>query len=469
MVLALMLGAPAAAAQAQSEAVFGARQVMQAAESREPSASRRESGSEPAPRAEDPDFWRSLGDTTLERLVTQALRANHDVEVAGARVSGARAARLGAALELTPSVTASGGWSRQQIASSTFPGAVDAFPDQEFWDAGVRASWELDVFGRLRRSLRGQGELASAADEDRRDVQVVVSARVARAYFELRGAQDQLAVARRNADNQRGTLEVTRNRLEAGRGSALDSERAQAQLSATLAVIPALEARIAAAQYRIGVLSGRPPAEVAAELNGDAAPLALPEAPVVERPDSLVRRRPDVRSAERRMAASSAFVGAAKADYLPRFALGATAGYTGATFDSFGNTGTRRYTFGPVVSWPALDIGRVRAGVDAARAQESEARARYEQTVLRSMEEVETSLVAYKKALERLEHLEDAAAASERAAELARLRYTEGASDFLQVLDAERTLLERQDALAAGRTDATTGLVAVYRALGGGR
>ncbi|HVE79850.1 MAG TPA: TolC family protein [Gemmatimonadaceae bacterium] len=442
---------------------------MRAAESREPRANGRDARPDREPRADALDFWRSLGDTTLQRLLAQALGANHDVEVARARASGARAARLGAALELTPSVTAGGGWSRQRIASSTFPGAVGAFPDQEFWDAGLRASWEVDVFGRLRRSLRGQGELASAADEDRRDVQVLVAAQVASAYFDLRGAQDRLAVARRNAENQRGTLEVTKQRLEAGRGTALDSERAQAQLSATLAVIPTLEARIAAAQYRIGVLSGRPPAEVAGELSHGATVVALPEAPVISRPDSVALRRPDVRSAERRMAASSAFVGAAKADYLPRFALGATAGYTGATFDSFGNTGTRRYTFGPVVSWPALDIGRVRAGVDAARASEAEAKARYEQTVLRSTEELETSLVAYRKALERLKHLEDAAAASERAAELARLRYVEGASDFLQVLDAERTLLERQDAFSAGRTEAAAGLVAVYRALGGGR
>lgn len=415
------------------------------------------------------EFWRSLGDTTLERLVADALRANHDIEVASARASGARAARLGAALDLTPSVTAVGGYARQQMASATIPGAIGRFPDQELWDAGLRASWEVDVFGRLRRSLRGQGELVSAADEDLRDVQVLLTAQVANAYFELRGAQDRLAVARRNAENQRGTLEVTRNRLEAGRGTVLDSERAQAQLSATLAVIPALEARIAAAQYRIAVLTGRPPTALEQALGGGAAPVALPEAPVVTRPDSFVRQRPDVRGAERRADASRAFVGAAKADYLPRLAVGGAVGYTGSSLESLGNRGTPRYTFGPVLSWPALDIGRVRAGVDAARAGEAEARARYEQMVLRSLEEVEISLLSYRKARERLQHLEDAAAASERAAELARLRYAEGASDFLQVLDAERTLLDRQDERSLGRTEAATGLVVVYRALGGGR
>jgi NodT family efflux transporter outer membrane factor (OMF) lipoprotein len=415
------------------------------------------------------EFWEALGDTTLERLVGEALRANQDVEVASARVSSARAARLGAALELVPSVIAVGGYSRQQVASPMVPGAIGRLPEQEMWDAGFRASWEVDVFGRLRRSLRGQGELASAADEDLRDVRVLVAAQVASAYFELRGAQDRLEVAERNAENQRGTLEVTKQRLEAGRGTALDSERAQAQLSATLAVIPVLEAKIAAAQYRIAVLAGRPPATLAPELAAGASPAVLPDAPAVAMPDSAVRRRPDVRSAERQVAASSAFVGAAKADYMPRFAIGASAGYTGNSFEAIGDRGTPRYAFGPVVSWPALDLGRVRAGVDAARAGEAAARARYEQTVLRSLEEVETSLITYRKSRERLQHLEDAAAASERAAELARLRYTEGASDFLQVLDAERTLLDRQDERALGRTEATTGLVAVYRALGGAR
>jgi NodT family efflux transporter outer membrane factor (OMF) lipoprotein len=415
------------------------------------------------------EFWEALGDTTLARLVGDALRANQDVEVASAAVSGARAARVRAALDLVPSVTAVGGYSRQQTASPLVPGAIGRLPEQDLWDAGLRASWEVDVFGRLRRSLRGQGELASAADEGLRDVRVLVSAQVASAYFELRGAQERLAVAERNAANQRGTLELTKQRLEAGRGTALDSERAQSQLSATLAVIPTLEARIAAAQYRIAVLAGRPPATVAPELAASAPPVVLPDAPTVATLDSVVRQRPDVRSAERQLAASSAFVGAAKADYLPRFAIGGSAGYTGNTFESLGNSGTPRYTFGPVVSWPALDIGRVRAGVDAARAGEAVARARYEQTVLRSLEEVETSLITYRKSRERLRHLEEAAAASERAAELARLRYAEGASDFLQVLDAERTLLDRQDELALGRTEATTGLIAVYRALGGTR
>jgi NodT family efflux transporter outer membrane factor (OMF) lipoprotein len=413
-------------------------------------------------------FWQTLGDSTLERLIGEALADNRDVRVALARVRGARAARLDAALDLAPTITATGGYARQRLASATFPGAVGTLPDQDLWDAGLHLSWELDVFGRVRRSVQGQRALVASAQEDVRDVQVLLAAELARAYFELRGAEDRLAVAERNAENQRRTLDLTLQRLEAGRGNALDTERARAQLSSTLAIVPALEAAITAAQYRIGVLVGRPPAAVIPELAGEPRAPALPEAIAVASPDSVVRARPDVRSAERQVAARTAFVGAAIADYLPRLTVGGAAGYTGSTFESLGTVSTRRYAVGPVVSWPLFNLGRVKAGVDAARAGEAEAVARYEQTVLRALEEVETSLVTYRKARERLQRLDEAAAASERAAELARLRFAEGASDFLQVLDAERTTLDAQDRLAVGRTGATIALVAVYRALGAG-
>jgi len=417
------------------------------------------------------DFWNTLGDTTLARLVGEALRDNHDVEAMRARVNNARAVRTTALLDLTPAITAVGGYSRQRVASSAIPGNASGvrLPEQDVWDAGLRMSWEVDVFGRLRNSAQARGALVEAASEDLKDVRVVLAAQVARAYFDLRGAQDRLAVAKRNAENQRGTLEVTTQRLDAGRGTALDVERAQAQLSTTLAAIPVLEAEVEAAQDRIAVLAGREPGTIATQLATPGGPTALPESLNVGAADLVARRRPDVRSAEEQVDASNAYVRAARAEYLPRFGITGGAGYTSSRFDALGDAGTPRFTIGPVVSWPAFDMARVKANTDAARAAESEAKARYRQTVLRSMEEVKTSATVYWKARERLRHLEDAAAASERAAELARLRFTEGASDFLAVLDAERTMLEAQDRLSVGRTAATTSLVAVYRATGGAR
>jgi NodT family efflux transporter outer membrane factor (OMF) lipoprotein len=318
----------------------------------------------------------------------------------------------------------------------------------------------------LRNSLRSQNAQVDAAGENVRDAQVLVAAELARNYFDLRGSQNQLAVARRNAENQQRTLELTQARLEAGRGTEFDTERARAQLNITHAAVPQIEARIATIQYRIAVLVGRSPREVASELTAEGRLPVLPgDVPAMDAAE-VVRLRPDVRAAQGRVAASRALVSSARADYLPRFSLAAGAGYAANAVDAFGNSGTLNYTFGPVVSWAAFDIGRVRARVDQAQAQELEARARYEQVVLLAHEEIEGASVQYRAARTRLEHLREAADASERAASLARLRYEGGLADFLQVLDAERTLLSAQDQLAQAETQAAAAYVALFKARG---
>ncbi len=411
--------------------------------------------------------WSELGDTTLARLIAEIARANLDVRAAEARVRGARSARSLAVLDLAPTVTFTGGYTRQRLSGATFPIGAGTFPDQDIWDAGFDAAWELDLFGRVRRNVQAQGALVSATQEDLRDIQVTLTAELARAYFDLRGTQEQLSVARRNAENQRRTLEVTRQRLDAGRGTSFDTERAQAQLSFTLASIPPLELRVRQSQYQIGTLVGRPPAAVAAELDATTPLPSLPAVVSVESPDSVVRRRPDVSAAERQLAVERALVGAAKADYLPRITLGGSAGYASSTFGTIGDRGTFRYAVGPIISWPALNLGRVKARVNVSRARELEARAQYDQTVLRALEEVETSLVRYRTARSRVDRIRDAAEASGRAAELARLRFTGGVAGFLEVLDAERTQLEAETQLALGRTEAATAYAALYKALGG--
>ncbi|MGE5801712.1 MAG: TolC family protein [Gemmatimonadota bacterium] len=416
-------------------------------------------------------FWKTLGDTTLERLVGEVVKSNHDVVAAEARLRGARAARTQTALDFAPTVYATASYTRQRFASASFPGSVGgatAFPDQTVWDAGLQLSWELDLFGRIRKSTQGRNALVGAAEEDVRDVQVLLASELAINYFELRGEQDRLRVARRSAENQQHTLDVTIRRLEAGRGNEFDSERARTQLNSTLAAIPALEASVSAVAHRIAVLVGHEVGGLDQDGAGDDHPAsaALPDSIVVPNPDVALRRRPDVRSAERQLAAGNAFVGAAKAEYLPRITVGGAAGYVGASFDALSNSNTPRYAIGPVVSLP-LNVGRVKAGVDQARAQEAEADANYRKTELQARAEIATAVVAYRKARQSLGYLEAAANASERAAALARLRFDEGASDLLPVLDAERTMLAAQDRLAAGRTAATSGLATLYRALGG--
>jgi multidrug efflux system outer membrane protein len=413
------------------------------------------------------EYWRSLGDTTLIRLLEAALGGNLDLRAAEARIRGARASKFETTLDFAPTVIATAGYTRQRIASASFPIGAGSFPDQDIWDAGFDAIWEVDVFGRIRRNVQAQGALVGAAEEDLRNVQVSLAAEVARAYFELRGAQELLTVAQHNGENQRRTLQLTRERLEGGRGTAFDTERAQTQLSITLALIPPFEERVAQAQYRLGVLLGRPPAEVANELKAVAPMPPLPTTVTVSAPDTLIRRRPDVAAAERRVAAEHAFVGSAKAEYWPRLGVGGNAGFTSDEFGDLGEDGTFRYAVGPVVTWPFLNLGRVKARADIARALEDEARATYDRTVLEALEEVESSLVAYRSALARVDRTREAAEASARAADLARLRFTGGVADFLQVLDAERTQLDTENQLALARTVASNAYASLYKALGG--
>src|SRR5437667_203293 len=268
-------------------------------------------------------FWKTLGDTTLVRLVGEVVKSNHDVVAARARLRGARASRLQAALDFAPTVTATASYTRQRFASASFPGSFgSAFPDQSVWDAGLQLSWELDVFGRIRKTTQGRGALIAAAEEDVQDLQVLVASELAIAYFDLRGAQDRLQVARRNADNQQHTLDVTLQRLEAGRGNEFDSERARAQLNSTLAGIPELEASIIAVEHRIAVLVGRPVSGLEQDSVESPSVVALPDSILVPNADVIVRLRPDGRSARREVAAGGACVGAADAAYLPRLTIG---------------------------------------------------------------------------------------------------------------------------------------------------
>ncbi len=405
-------------------------------------------------------------DPTLVRLIEEALGANPSLEAAEARIRVSRAARTSSLLDLAPTVTAVGGYTRQRMSGAVFPGLVGRLPDQDVWEAGVPMSWDVDLFGERRRTLAARSGLVEAAGYDVRDARVLLAAEVAGGYVRLLGAQDRLAVSRSNAENQRRTLEITEERLAAGRGTALDRELASAQLSSTLAAIPALEAAVTAEQHRLSTLLGREPGTVVERRADERIVWPLPPSPPSGEREALLGARPDVVAAERRLEAAGDLVGAARAAYLPRVSLRGAAGYTASAFHGIGDTGTPRYAVGPVLSWPLLDIGRVRAEVDRARAERSEAEARHEYVVLQARSELATAEAAYERARERLTHLEAAAEASGRATELARLRFAEGAGDFLEVLDAERRLLEAEDRLADGRTAAADALVSVYRALG---
>lgn len=428
--------------------------------------------------ADEPNFqpfWKQFGDTTLERLTRDALRANNQVRSAQASVRGARSARQLAAFDFAPTITANTGMQRRRFSATQLPGVSLADREQDIYDAGFDASWEIDLFGRVRSIYGAQNAIAESAGEGLRDVQLSLVSELARSYFELRGAQRQLQVANQNAANQQRTLQITIDRLTAGRGTAFDRERASAQVSTTLAGVAALEARIAQATYRIGVLAGgaqriaQPPAASVDNewLPEDGVSQTLPDAPKIESVIALVNRRPDVRSADRLVAAQGMLVSAARASYLPRLNVVGSVGYNAGASDLLGKGESSRFAIGPVISWPAFDLGRVRTRVESARAQADVVRAQRDQVLLSAQAEVENAIVAYERARTRVVLLRDAARSSERGAELARLRLAGGESGFLEVLDAQRTMLDAQDRLAQGETDAMTTYLALYKALGG--
>jgi outer membrane protein, multidrug efflux system len=411
-------------------------------------------------------FWQTFADAELDKLVNEALVSNHDLRIAMTRVREARALRRDSAFDLAPSFGAGGGYTKTRSSTVTMqPGAPR---ESELYDAGFDAFWELDFFGGVRRGVEASNAQLGAVEAGQRDAQVIVTAEVTRTYFELRGQQQQLDVARRNVVNQQSTLDLARARLDAGSGTEFDTARAQAQLSGTLGSIAPLEAAVARSIHRLSVLVGREPGALRADLSPPQNLPALPGIVPVGDPAGLLRRRPDIRVAERELAGATARIGVAIADLFPRVTFTGNAGYVAASSGALGDRGTDSYVLAPGISWGIFDFGHVQARIGAAKWRKEGAVLRYEQTVLQALEETEDSLVTHARARDRLVHDEAAVHASQTASELARVRYENGASDFLQVLDAERTLLESEDRLARSRTEAATSLIAVYKSLGGG-
>ena len=420
-----------------------------------------------APVVTSPPFAPELGDSVLELLIAEARRGNTDVRVAEERINAARAMRRLASLDLLPSVNAIGSATRQQQSLALTPGVNRQLPQQEYWDVGFDASWEVDLFGRVAGNIRAQQAFVSSAEYSLGDVELSIGAEVARTYFELRGAQRQLAVALGTVENQRRIVKITEDRLAAGRGTAFDTERAKSALFLTLAATPALESQIALHRQRIAVLLGRSPNAIPPAVLTDGPLPQLPDTLYIGSSEQVIRRRPDVQAAERRLAGETMLVGAARADYLPRLTLGARAGYVANSFDALSANGNSRLLAGPVLTFPIFDLSRVRQRVDVARAERDVAQAEHRATVVRALSESNAALIAYDRAHARLAILADAVASSQRAADLAQQRFEAGLTDFLQVLDAQRTLLDAENQLAQGHTTAATALVAAYKAAGG--
>lgn len=410
-------------------------------------------------------WWLRFGDAKLNGLIEQTIAHNPNVKAAVANIKAARHERQVTRFDLAPIVTQGSSYTNTRLSGANLPAG---FPrDQELWDTGIDATWELDLFGRVRRNIEAASAALAAAEAVRDDLLVSVTAETGLSYFELRGLQGQLEVARRNATNQRGTLDLTRKLLDGGRGTELDVSRAQSQLSNTLATIPPLEAAAARSYHRLAVLTGRTPDSLRGSLGSSGLPGKMP-AVKLGSPDDLLRRRPDIRAAERQLASATARIGVATADLFPRVTFGGAAGFSAATLDGIGRSGADNFSFGPNVSWAFLDSPRRLQLVKAAGARAESRLEAYRQTVLLALEDTENALTNYGQEQARRQHLADATNASANAAKLARQRFEGGTASFLEVLDAERVHLLNEAALAESRKATATNLIRLYKALGGG-
>ncbi len=411
----------------------------------------------------DASWWREFEDPVLDQLVATALDANHDLRMAVARVEQARALFADVSNDRYPTVTAGASLDRREQAA---PGFTDEPIDTTTYLAGFDAFWELDLFGGVRSAVRAARASAESFQATLDDVRVRTVAEVARNYFELRGLQNQLLVAERSLVNQLETLRLTRVRRDEGFGEEQDVASAAARVAATEATIPPLRAAILRREHRIAVLAGTRPGALPVDLAYRTYPPLAKALPIGE-PEPLLRRRPDVRAAERRLAAATAREGIAAADLFPRVTISGFLGFLAGRGSVFGTADSRAWAVTPALGWAAFDLGSARARLRGAEAAGREALAEYEQTVLLALEETENALVSYREEQQRLVLLAEQARESARAADLARVRYREGVADFLSLLDAERTQLQAEDAVAQAEVGVFTGVVAVYKALGG--
>lgn len=421
------------------------------------------------------DWWRRFDDPMLARLVEAALAGNHDVRAAAERVQGARAARRAAAAGFRPEAGAAAKAEDQRISRNEDGlGPVPSAPpagfarERDYYEAGFDAAWELDLFGRTRRAVQAADARLDAAVEARRAARASVAAEVARQYFELRGARKRLALARENLALQRRTCELVQRKVDVGLSAELDRLRADAQAESTAARIPGLEARVRAAAHALGVLTGEAPGHWLAQLEAPAPLPSLPGIVPAGLRSELLRRRPDIRRAERELAAATADIGVATAELYPSFRLTAQGAFSASAAGALLDDGSFGRVLGAAVRWPVFRGGRLRAAVAGAEAEARTAALAYERAVLEALSEVETGLVRYARQRATRQRLERAVASTREAAGIARRLYRTGLGDFLDVLDAERRLTEREDELVQARTAATVRLVALYKALGGG-
>ena len=446
-------------------------------------------------------WWETFSDPMLNSLVERAVASNLDVRIAEARLREARAARDVTAADLWPNLNSSGTYSRTHVntkASSSGSKAETSSQSQsqpaasaqgqaqttakasttssakrpsshaDLFKAGFDATWELDIFGGVRRSVEAADATIGAAQEDYRAVIVSLLAEVALNYADLCGVQRRITITENNLKTQKDTLEITQARYDAGLTSKIDVLKASAEVAATQSQIPALEALAKRSVHRLGILTGKEPGALLSELS---QPRPIPPVPLevpVDLPSDLLRRRPDIAAAERRLAAATAGIGVAVAELFPKFSLTGSFGRQGEHFRDLRVGSNKTLTYGPEIQWPIFEAGRITANIKVQNARQEQALGTYEKAVLTALEDVENSLVDYSNEQTRQLSLSEAVTSNLESVTLSRDLYTQGLTDFLNVLDAQRALYITQDQLVQSEQKVVTNLIALYKALGGG-
>jgi NodT family efflux transporter outer membrane factor (OMF) lipoprotein len=418
-------------------------------------------------------WWTNFHDPELNSLVDRAVRSNLDLKMAQARVRAARAEKQMTSADLWPSANASGSYQRQR--QSRNQPVLGSFPippyvpfENNVYEAGFDASWEIDVFGGRRRAVESASAQVAATQYESNDVLLTLLGDVARNYVDVRGYQRRLVIAKDNIKVEEESLAIARDRFTHEVASDLDVEQAATLLSTTRAEVPALEAALATSIHHLGVLLGLQPGALITELSREQPIPAAPPSVPVGLPSDLLLRRPDVRQAERQLAAATANIGVAKADLFPKFSLTGASGWESVSASDWFAGNSQFWSLGPTMTWRIFDAGKIRANVRVQNAMQERALAAYEQTVLTAFEDVENSLVAYAKEQTRRESLADSVVTSQKSLDLARKLYTSGLTDFVNVLEAERALYQAQDALTQSYRNISTDVVALYKSLGGG-
>jgi multidrug efflux system outer membrane protein len=413
-------------------------------------------------------WWQRFHDPILTSLVQQARQNNLDIQTAAFRLEEAMAIRGVAASAYYGSVNADGAALASRASENTTPLPPGTDPEFDYYTIGANAAWEADVWGRVRRNVESASASLDATLEDYRDVLVLIQSRVAALYVEIRTTQKQIMLTENNIKTQRSTFQLTIDRFDAGLAADLDVRRAELNLAITEASLPSLYSRHETLLNSVSILLGEMPGEVKKQI-GVTGVIPEGEVPVHEGiPADLLRQRPDIRSAERKVAAQNAQIGVATSEWYPRFLLVGDLRVESFDYDNLFDGGSVAYGFGPQIRWNIFSGGRIRNQVRAEEARTQQAVLAYEQTVLRAVGETESAMVSYRQEKERNLILERAVTAAATSVDQTQTLYKSGLTDFQNVLNMERDLFEQQNAQASSEGTISLRLIDIFRALGGG-